>query len=340
MADVDTKNKEDLSAVIARHYDSIDNNFATRNESRILFLRNFNNWVKSVLIQEAVLKLRDTRIDDGKMHVLDIACGKGGDLYKWKNNSCLEHLVAVDISPGSIINYESRYADLKRRNKYIFDAKFIVADCTRVIINKFYENPSMKFHLVNCQFAFHYCFESIQQAECMLKNISSNLISGGIFIGTIPNASEIVRRQRECGKKKFGNSIYNIEFMCDPEKLLPIFGAKYIFHLEGVVNCPEFLVYFPAFEKLAKSYGLELKMKMTFGDFFEKHSKLDLNFLNRISALELYPPQEGNKKMGTEDEYEKAKQFLNENKIPNIGTLSKSEWEVATLYMVFMFQKM
>jgi ubiquinone/menaquinone biosynthesis C-methylase UbiE len=67
------------------------------------------------------------------MHVLDIACGKGGDLYKWKNNSCLEHLVAVDISPGSIINYESRYADLKRRNKYIFDAKFIVADCTRVI---------------------------------------------------------------------------------------------------------------------------------------------------------------------------------------------------------------
>jgi hypothetical protein len=44
----------------------------------------------------------------------------------------------------------------------------------------------------------------------------------------------------------------------------------------------------------------------------------------------LYPPQEGNKKMGTEDEYEKAKQFLNENKIPNIGTLSKSEWEVAS----------
>lgn len=59
-------------------------------------------------------------------------------------------------------------------------------------INKFYENPSMKLHLVSCQFAFHYCFESIQQAECMLKNISTNLSSGGIFIGTIPNATEIV----------------------------------------------------------------------------------------------------------------------------------------------------
>lgn len=62
----------------------------------------------------------------------------------------------------------------------------------------------------------------------------------------------IRRRQKECGKKQFGNSIYNIDFMCDLEKPLPIFGAKYIFHLEGVVNCPEFLVYFPAFEKLVK----------------------------------------------------------------------------------------
>lgn len=59
-------------------------------------------------------------------------------------------------------------------------------------INKLFKDSNMKLHLVSCQFAFHYCFESIQQAECMLKNISENLVSGGIFIGTIPNAREIV----------------------------------------------------------------------------------------------------------------------------------------------------
>jgi len=37
--------------------------------------------------------------------------------------------------------------------------------------------------------------------------------------------------------------------MCDIDKPFPIFGAKYNFHLEGVVDCPEFLVYFPALEK-------------------------------------------------------------------------------------------
>jgi len=77
--------------------------------------------------------LRDTRIHNGKMHVLDLACGKGGDLNKWRNSSCIEYLVAVDISPGSISNAQSRYADMKKRNRYLFDAKFIVADCTRVI---------------------------------------------------------------------------------------------------------------------------------------------------------------------------------------------------------------
>lgn len=41
--------------------------------------------------------------------------------------------------------------------------------------------------------------------------------------------------------------------MCDTE-VFPIFGAKYNFHLEGVVDCPEFLVNFPV---LIKSVNLQ-----------------------------------------------------------------------------------
>lgn len=40
--------------------------------------------------------------------------------------------------------------------------------------------------------------------------------------------------------------------MCDTEEPFPIFGAKYNFHLEGVVDCPEFLVYFPVLVKYVK----------------------------------------------------------------------------------------
>lgn len=46
------KSEEPLSATIARHYDNGENNLSVRNESRILYLRNFNNWVKSTLIRK------------------------------------------------------------------------------------------------------------------------------------------------------------------------------------------------------------------------------------------------------------------------------------------------
>lgn len=36
--------------------------------------------------------------------------------------------------------------------------------------------------------------------------------------------------------------------------------------------------------------------------------------------------------MGEEDEYKSAQHFLNENKVNSVGTLSKSEWEVASKF--------
>lgn len=55
-----------------------------------------------------------------------------------------------------------------------------------------YSDASLQLDLVSCQFAFHYCFESLAQAEQMLRNAAECLKPGGYFIGTIPNANEIV----------------------------------------------------------------------------------------------------------------------------------------------------
>ena len=45
----------------------------------------------------------------------------------------------------------------------------------------------------------------------------------------------------------FGNSVFNIKPVSKED--FPLFGAKYDFHLEGVVDCPEFLVHMPTMEK-------------------------------------------------------------------------------------------
>jgi len=48
-------------------------------------MRNFNNWVKSVLIRSYL---------PPSATVLDLCCGKGGDLLKWKEGD-IEYLVCA-----------------------------------------------------------------------------------------------------------------------------------------------------------------------------------------------------------------------------------------------------
>lgn len=112
----------------------------------------------------------------------------------------------------------------------------------------------------------------------MLRNASECLKVGGYFIGTIPDANQIISRQKAAKAHTFGNEIYSINFlnkMEDPSNL-PIFGAKYNFVLDGVVDCPEFLVHFPALVKLAKKYSLKLVAKERFEDYYENNIGLGL----------------------------------------------------------------
>lgn len=55
-----------------------------------------------------------------------------------------------------------------------------------------YQDVTTKLNFVSCQFAFHYSFETLPQAECMIRNASEALEPGGYFIGTIPDAYDLV----------------------------------------------------------------------------------------------------------------------------------------------------
>ncbi|KAG8305634.1 hypothetical protein J6590_065554 [Homalodisca vitripennis] len=202
-----------------------------------------------------------------------------------------------------------------------------------------YKDVTLQLDLVSCQFSFHYCFESLPQAECMLRNAAECLRPGGYFIGTMPDANDIVARYRAAGSPSFGNPVYKIELEKEDQPF-PLFGAKYGFTLVDVVNCPEFLVHLPTLERLARKYGLELVSKSKFEEYYEKNKEKGRGLLGKMQAFESYPPFEGNSLNGEEDEYTHAKDFMEKNKCDRIGTLSKPEWEAASLYMVFAFRKM
>lgn len=184
-----------LKSTVAEHYNNLEQRgIEERRQSRIIHLRNFNNWTKSVSINEAIETLR-RRNPRREIRVLDLGCGKGGDLRKWAIGR-VQHVVCADMAETSIQQAADRYKEMQsfpgRQKNQLFSAEFIAADCADARLTEKYMNPDQMFDLVSSQFSFHYSFESYQMAERMLCNACERLSPGGIFMGTIPDAHEIV----------------------------------------------------------------------------------------------------------------------------------------------------
>lgn len=93
----------------------------------------------------------------------------------------------LDIAAVSINQARNRWEGLRGPR---FDATFAALDCYTQPVSKAFPPAKLvqPFDVVSMQFCMHYAFETVQKARCMLDNVSRYLRSGGIFIGTIPNA--------------------------------------------------------------------------------------------------------------------------------------------------------
>jgi len=319
---------------VARHYNNLqERGREGRKESRIIHMRNFNNWIKSMLINEYLDKVRKAEGFSGQVAVLDLGCGKGGDLTKW-HKARVDRVVGVDIAGTSIEQAKDRYHEMKGRNRgRIFPAEFHAVDCTKQRAREFYKDPEIQFDLVSCQFAFHYCFESLPQAECMLRNASENLRKGGFFVGTTPDAHDLMARLRASpAGDSFGNSVFSVSFDEGTAARPPLFGAMYNFHLTEVVDCPEFLVHFPTLVRLAERFGLMMIGKQRFQNYYQAKAGTPegRQLLERMRALEAVP----GRLVAPEEQYGHVGE-----QAEGVGTLSRDEWEALTIYTVFAFKK-
>ncbi|VDL80765.1 unnamed protein product [Nippostrongylus brasiliensis] len=200
------------SETVAHHYNSVQQTgLAGRAESRIFYLRNLNNWIKSELINETLKMLRDESVNKMfRPRVLDLACGKGGDLRKWKIAN-VDSVVMADIADVSLTQAQERYEEMVQRERFgMFPAEFIHMDACKnyilfdmkkirllssvhlqdILKEKLKGPPD--FDLVSCQFSMHYSFIDEQSARTFLRNATETLRPGGFLIGTLPDAERIV----------------------------------------------------------------------------------------------------------------------------------------------------
>lgn len=129
--------------LVAQHYNARPNiDKVSREQSPIIGLKNFNNWIKAVMIAKfARPAIRDTNNRKegteffGRQkrpkytgRVLDLGCGKGGDLGKWAKSDIAAY-VGVDIADVSIDQARGRYMEGRKKP---YDAEFYAMDCFSV----------------------------------------------------------------------------------------------------------------------------------------------------------------------------------------------------------------
>lgn len=127
-ADLEAARNRPVHDTVRQHYNEREERGReARQESRIFRLRKFNNWIKSVLIAKFIPERTEEEIEEERgLFVLDIGCGKGGDLGKWQKQSQVQGYVGVDIAEVSVMHAEQRAAELRGRR---LSTRFFAMDC-------------------------------------------------------------------------------------------------------------------------------------------------------------------------------------------------------------------
>jgi len=188
----------------------------TKGVSYTQSLRDFHNLIKTKLIT-GVARKGDT--------LIDVACGKGGDLPKWIKAK-VSFVFGVDLSPDNIENRLdgacARYLNFKKTNPNIPRALFVVGNSEFNIrsgqaietekgkqitasvfgniakdeklgkgVSKNYAIGEEGFNVSSCQFALHYFFKDKHTLHRFLANVSECTKIGGHFVGACYDGDKI-----------------------------------------------------------------------------------------------------------------------------------------------------
>jgi mRNA (guanine-N7-)-methyltransferase len=229
------------AAAADRFYSKLTRTLETRADSRLYHMRAFNGWVKGTQIQELNPQTSVKIPNQGKrkqnqtltnqpLRVLDLACGKGGDLGKWTMHSRgIANYVGIDVARGSLVDAAIRAR--KMTTKFLQQkCVFTCADLGSDVPGRYKSSKSKhlqklsswslanesknlqslktdpvfkmergggisledKFDVVSIQFAIHYMMQTRRRARRFFQTVAQLLEVGGNLIATTIDARVVM----------------------------------------------------------------------------------------------------------------------------------------------------
>lgn len=345
----------------AEHYDAIqrrrNDKLLNRVTDKIHRLRRLNNLVKALTIERFARRRMPTPApfigrDDVKVlaalrqpitsvsrsqhrskpkataAVLELACGRGGDLGKWRINFDVTALVAVDASQLSLQAAKKRW---QNRNTAIFRLGDIGDDDLPGLISKSAEAlgtaASAWADFASCQFALHYACGSEKRLDACLTATAQALKPSGTFIATVVDWLQLQRLFETTDQAK----ISDLCAIAAPDDTVSIlrnlqdqpdsgaYGLRYTFSLgDAVEKCDEFVVHVPTLAALAEKKGLVLTAALPFSILLSDELRLFPDAFATLAA------DMGVRPSGTADAN---------------PALSDEQYTVSSLYLALAFTK-
>lgn len=273
-----------------------DSKYYMRNIRRDLVasrnLADFHNWIKNKVLLHRFRGIVN--------NVLDIGCGPGGDIFKWKENG-FDVVVGVDLYEDNITNpYNGAYKRLikhglidskflfmamdgsKKFDKEYFDSlggdSSMLANIvwgytkpTDKFLQQFYNIGGKRFDMISCQFAIHYFFKSMTSLKTFASNVAENLNDNGYFIGTCFDGHKVSQLLED---KKLQESIVRT---VDDERV--VWAIKKTFEEFNETNPEENIgkeieVYIDSINKKVPEYLVDYNLLVS---ILEKHDIFPLN---------------------------------------------------------------
>ena len=246
---------------VERHYDAQASNNVSRTDAlrrrkkgALINYKRHANAVKRLMIERYAGRCR---------LLVDLGCGRGGDINKWREASVCR-VIALDLSSAQLDEARRRERQDPSRNRT--DVSWIHASMTQPDLHAVLR-PLLaheRADAIACQFAVQYAFDREETISRVLGVVSETLQEGGVFFGVAPDADAIVAQLANRRETHFRPPDHPFSLLLRLSADAPPkeFGSELLFSLEDTVlgtaeddGCTEFLCYRHTLVRLAAGTG-------------------------------------------------------------------------------------